>query len=189
MITMYFDLETTGLDASRHGIVQLAAIFEVDGVFDGRMDMLINPSNYAIDEVALKINGRKEEDFENYLSPKIALKELTTVLDAYINKYDGKIKLIGYNSSTFDIPFLKVWFRDASLENFSKYFDHKDIDVFQFVKVLKYFKSFETKNDKLATICEHFGIEINPHEAMSDIEATRELFKVLEKKYLVDIKG
>lgn len=185
-MVMYFDVETTGLDPVKNGIIEFAAIFEEGGKEVERFHIKINPSTYdkpvGIDEVALKVNKTSLSDLARYPHSKDGFQKLLSAL----NRISGTSKMIpvGYNSGNFDIPFLKAWFEDNG-EDYGNWFHYKDIDVFALVKVLKYFKKFQTKDDKLETVCKHFGIEIDAHNAMSDIEATRELFKVLEDKYLV----
>jgi len=34
-------------------------------------------------------------------------------------------------------------------------------------------------NYKLQTVCEHFGVQIDAHDALSDIKATRELLQMI----------
>jgi DNA polymerase III alpha subunit (gram-positive type) len=178
---MYFDVETTGLCPIKNGIIQIAAIFEEGGREVERVDIKINPSTYdkpvEIDDVALKINKTKLTDLVTYDKSKDGFEQFLAVLNGLGGM--SKIVPIGFNSSTFDIPFLKEWFKDNN-RSFGEYFSYKDVDVFAFVKVLKYFKKFETKNDQLKTLCQHFNIPINAHEAMSDIVATKELLKFLK---------
>jgi DNA polymerase III epsilon subunit-like protein len=40
----FVDTETTGLDAKRHGIIQIAAIMEVNGVEAERFETFIRPA-------------------------------------------------------------------------------------------------------------------------------------------------
>jgi DNA polymerase III epsilon subunit-like protein len=35
------------------------------------------------------------------------------------------------------------------------------------------------KNYRLETMCKHFGIELKAHDAMSDIEATKQLYEII----------
>lgn len=138
-----------------------------------------------IDEKALQINKRSREEIASFQDYDKAFAEFISWLDQYIDeevKWDF-LTPIGFNSSQFDIPFLKEWFSTYD-EEYHGYFGYKDVDVFAFVKVLKHFKKFESKNDQLKTLCKLYGIKIDAHEAMSDIEATRELFEVLADEFL-----
>jgi DNA polymerase III alpha subunit (gram-positive type) len=186
---LYLDLETTGLDPKKNGIVQLAAIYTEDGEEISTIDITMNPSTrrggVEIDDKALQINKRTRDEIASFQDYDSAFTEFIGWLDQYVDeevKWDIMIP-VGFNSSQFDIPFLKEWFA-AQDEEYHSYFGYKDVDVFAFVKVLKFFKKFESKNDQLKTLCKKYDIEINAHEAMSDIRATKELFKVLEEKYL-----
>lgn len=44
----------------------------------------------------------------------------------------------------------------------------------------------DTKNDKLKTICEHFNIPIDAHNALSDIEATKNLYELIADRFIND---
>jgi arsenate reductase-like glutaredoxin family protein len=46
----------------------------------------------------------------------------------------------------------------------------------------------DTENDKLETICKHYGIELNAHNALDDIIATKRLNDLLTKQYIHDKK-
>ena len=96
---------------------------------------------------------------------------------------DEKFQIVGYNTS-FDIGFIKAWFKDNDAK-FSDYFTYKDIDVFALVKHLRLFGlMIDCENDKLSTVCKYFGIEIDAHDAMNDIVATRELYKYIVDQYI-----
>jgi DNA polymerase III epsilon subunit-like protein len=45
----------------------------------------------------------------------------------------------------------------------------------QVVIYLNKIKKINTNNNKLTTLCDYFNIELDPHDAMNDIEATYEL--------------
>ena len=187
---LYFDLETTGLDPVKNGIIQLAAILMDNEEEISRIDIIMNPMSREggckIDKKALQVNKRTIEEINSFQDYDSGFAELIGWLDQHVDaevKWDFMIP-VGFNSSQFDVPFLKEFFNIHD-EEYHEYFGYKDIDVFKFVLALKYWGSFETKNDQLKTLCTHFDIKIDAHEAMSDIEATKELFKVLAEKFLV----
>ncbi|MDD5359874.1 MAG: exonuclease domain-containing protein, partial [Sulfurovaceae bacterium] len=66
----YIDTETTGLDAKKHGIVQLACLIVEDHKIIDEIVLLIDPFSYkencVCDDKALEINGRTLEEIEHF---------------------------------------------------------------------------------------------------------------------------
>lgn len=48
MKILYFDVETTGTDSSKHEITQLAIIVEVDGVVKEEVNWRCQPINWSL---------------------------------------------------------------------------------------------------------------------------------------------
>ena len=62
----------------------------------------------------------------------------------------------------------------------SNFFTYKDVDVFALVKHMRLWGMLEgCKDDKLGTVCAFFDIDLDAHDAMNDIVATRELYHLL----------
>ena len=188
MKLIYIDTETTGLDPRLHALTEIACIVVVNGQEIDKKLLYINPSSYkkmmTIDPQALEFRNVTLEEVEAYPSSKDQFEDFISFLDQYVDKYDkeDKFQIVGYNIG-FDIGFLKEWFADNDHKYYGSYFSHKDIDVFALVKHLKLLYMLDTPNDKLETLCKHFGIEIDAHNALSDIEATRSLYKALVSKH------
>jgi DNA polymerase-3 subunit epsilon len=186
----YIDVETTGLDPKKHALREVAVIIEIDGKIKEKQLFKINPFLYnkkvEVDADALKISGLTIEDLEedSYQHPIIQIVRFVDLLEKYsFNKQEEKVhryQIIGYNIA-FDIGFLKEWFYDTDLYHFSNIFDHKSICVFELVKHLKYMGVIKTHNDKLPTLCEKYNIPLNAHNALDDIEATKELYELLQR--------
>lgn len=204
---VYIDTETTGLNPNKHGLREVAVIIEIDGVVKDKQLFKINPWTYRkndednfveIDEKALEISGLTVEDItqnKEYQNSTVQQVRLFDLLSKYSpgieddydwtddTKEDYRFQLVGYNVK-FDIDFIKAWFKDENTFNFSNIFTHKSLDVFELVKHLKNFNLLDTQNEKLETVCKHFGIQINAHNAMDDIAATKELYELLQSKYI-----
>ena len=184
---LYIDTETTGLYPNKHGLTQVAAIIVIDGEEKERIDLPINPSTYRtftpiIDDKALEIQGRTRDQLSLNESSHYQFGEFVSILKEHLEE-DEKIQIAGYNTS-FDIGFVKAWFRDNNA-SFSDYFTYKDVDVFALVKHLRLLGLLDgCENDKLSTVCEFYGIELDAHDAMNDIVATRELYKYLVEEYI-----
>ena len=134
MKIFYFDLETTGLNPDKNGIHQLSFIVEIDGKTEKFANVKIQP--FATDEIhpdALKIAGvTKDQIFsDEYLKPQIAYKRLIATLEQYVSRFDkaDKFFLAGYNSQSFDSPFLRKFFEKNNDKFFGSYFWTANLDV------------------------------------------------------------
>jgi len=134
MKTLHFDVETTGTDWNKNGIVRLAQIIEVDGKVAKEDCWNIQP--FPEDEVvpeAIAVHGigeivdtfttvesmvwRKLASGKVYamqsdqMLPKDVWMMVRATWDSVINKYDSgdKFLMSGYNVQAFDIPFLRNW--------------------------------------------------------------------------------
>ena len=53
---VFVDLETTGLDVERHGIIEIACIFETDGKREAKgLQSLVNPGDVEHTEAAAAV--------------------------------------------------------------------------------------------------------------------------------------
>lgn len=184
---LYIDTETTGLYPNKHGLTQVAAIVVIDGEWMDSVNLPINPETYKtfipqIDDKALEIQGRTREQIALHYGSNYQFTEFISDIGAHL-KEEEKFQIVGYNTS-FDIGFMKAWFKDNDAK-FSDYFTYKDVDMFALVKHLRLLGLMgNCKNDKLATVCEYFGIKIDAHDAMNDIVATRELYQHIVEQYI-----
>jgi len=186
MKLFYFDVETTGLSASKHAIHQLSFIIEVDGEEKKRYNYNIRPFEGAeINEDALKIsNVTKEQINNNELSYKEAFNKLKTVLSYYVDKFNKKDKffLVGYNNASFDNHFLRALFLQNGDNYFGSFFWSSPIDVFILASFARMKERSEMPSFKLKDTAISFGIEVEEsrlHDAIYDVELTREIFKKL----------
>src|SRR5215813_14919058 len=54
---VFVDLETTGLDVERHGIIEIACIFETDGTREAEvLQSLVNPGDVEYTEAAAEVH-------------------------------------------------------------------------------------------------------------------------------------
>lgn len=186
----YVDLETTGTIPSAHAIVQLAALVEIDNTIEEELDLKMRPMrDKKIDPEALAVHNTTEEDLASYPHVADQFPILESTLSRYVNKYDklDKFVLSGYNISAFDEPFLRQLFIDnaATRDERSKggYFGSwffwpcRDVQTYLAEHITEY--HLRLKNYKLSTVCEHFNIPIDAHDALSDIKATRQLYRIL----------
>lgn len=175
---LFFDVETTGTDSRTNDIVQLSGAIEIDGDIKETFNLRMRPFNInAIEEEALRVTGLKKEDILGYPDPKQMLTKFKTMLGKYVNKYDKSDKFIpaGYNVK-FDIDFIQAWFHKCGdVYGFGTWQNWKAMDPLPVLQFMDTQGLISLPNYKLSTVCEHFGIEINAHDALSDITATKEV--------------
>jgi DNA polymerase III alpha subunit (gram-positive type) len=187
---IYIDTETTGLSKISNGIIQLAYIIEIDGKVVKRGQFKVNPFSYKrprrVTEKALEVNGYKVEDFKGFMEASDAAYEFYAVMEKYIDRWDNKDKFIfvGYNSS-FDTGFVQELMKESARGEYHQFISYKDLDVFALVKYLSYVGKFDTgPSQSLVSACKAIGLELDAHDAVADIEATRDLHLHLVKEYL-----
>ena len=189
---LWLDVETTGLDCRKHGLREVGFIIEIDGVEVDKGVFKINPFTYTtrdveIDDYALEISKVSIEDLESYDRVSYCFKELMNKLVKYVNANDKNdyFVIAGYNAA-FDIGFIKEWFKEMGLlDSYKDLFHYKSLDVFSIVFALRHIGLNSAENDKLETMCNYFGIEIEAHNALSDIEATKKLYELICEKFIL----
>lgn len=177
----YFDTETTGLDFIKTDIIQLGYIIELDNEIAEKGIIYCQPFNYAtIEKGALEVNKTTLEMLKGYQSPEKAYEDIIRILNRYVDKYNKKDKFIpaGYNVN-FDIQMLKSFFMKNNNKYFGAYFNYHALDPISLLYMLEFKKILKLENYKLTTACEYFRIKLEAHNALNDIEATRELIKKL----------
>ena len=183
--TLFFDVETTGLNVERCSIIQLSGIIDIGGEIKEEFNFFIAPDpNADISDEALEITGKTRKEIQGYPSAKDVYSQFLEILDRHVNKYDKTDKFYpaGYNVR-FDLEFLQSFFKKCGNEwGSGSYQNWKAIDVMQLAHFLCYDQKLNLENYKLQTLCSHFGIEIIAHDALSDIRATRLLLIELQNK-------
>lgn len=189
---LWLDVETTGLDCRKHGLREVGFIIEIDGVEVDKGVFKINPFTYTtrdveIDDYALEISKVSIEDLESYDGVSYCFKELMKKLVKYVNVNDKNdcFVIAGYNAA-FDIGFIKEWFKEMGLlDSYKDLFHYKSLDVFSIVFALRHLGINSAENDKLETMCNYFSIEIDAHNALSDIKATKKLYELICEKFIL----
>lgn len=186
MKILYLDTETTGTDPKVHDIIQLAAIAEIDGQEIESIEIKVQPFSYEnISPEALQVNGLTLEQIRTFMEPKEAHGKLTRFLGKFINKYDKFDKFtIAGQKADFDAGFLREFFFKAGDQFYGSWFNYRHVDLLAVVRFLRYAGKLRIENDKLATISEALGIELNAHDALEDIRATKKAMGILIERYL-----
>jgi DNA polymerase III epsilon subunit-like protein len=203
---LWVDTETSGLDPNRHALIQLGMLVDIDGELIDEIQINIQPfpddmMSIGIADVANKPKdiswkeskntyadaftptGITFDDITKFLYPQAAIQKINAFLQKHISKFDknDKAYIGGYNVP-FDIAHLSKFYEKCGDKYLGSYINWKQIDVRQLIYMLDFEGKLKLENYKLETVCAHFGIELEAHNPMSDIRATRELFYNVYKK-------
>lgn len=182
------DIETSGLDPNRHGIISLGAVdFEKpDHIFYSECRVF---DGADIDEQALVVNGFTESDITDpsKQDPKVLILAFTEYA-----KLCSDTTLAGMNPGVFDIPFLE---KAAQRERLNWTFARRSIDLhtlcYAHMRMQRIPVPIKNKHSgiNLARILEYVGLEnIDvPHHALGDAKLTAEcISRLLYNKPLLE---
>lgn len=163
------DLETTGLDPSWDGIIEVSGIRVKNGIVIDKFTSLINPG-YKIDEFITELTGITNDMLAP--APKI-----NDVLPLYLD-FIGTDIVVGHNVN-FDVNFLY----DYSMELLQKPFTNSFIDTMRMAR--KVFPEYN--HHRLCDIKEYLNVSSDTeHRAESDCMATLECY--LKMKTMIEEK-
>lgn len=188
MILLYIDTETTGLDTATCSIWQLSGYISdtATGTSDS-FDYKMRPyRNEIISKEAAAKTGATQEELDSYPSQSEVFSNFTALLSKYVDLEDWNQRVIpvGYNIS-FDLDFLRSWFAfNNSATLFSRNIYFPGIDVMYLAAYYLLGERSKMRNFQLSTVYEKLtgkSLE-NAHNAMADIDATKELLNVVVGK-------
>ena len=158
------DLETTGLNPKRDRIIEIGAVKVRDGKVVETFQQLIDPKQ-QLEERVEELTGISSKELEG----QPTIQEVLPALQEFL----GEDVLLGHRV-LFDYSFLKRTFTNEKIP-----FERKGIDT------LKLARQFVTdcESKKLESLCKHYGIKQQAHRALSDAQATVELYQKLVKEY------
>ena len=187
---VFYDLETTGRNATWDQILQIGAIL-VDSNFQeiDRFEERCRLRQGLIPEPgALIVNKTSVEMLNNVNLSHYQL--IKKVYDIF-NKWSPAI-FIGYNTISFDEEFLRKTFFKLLLEPYTTQFNgNRRADVLGMSRTSKYYYpecinvGLNEKGNqvfKLDVLTQLNDIKHNAHDAMGDVEATIEIAKILKNK-------
>ena len=178
---LYFDVETTGLNPWKNDIIQFACLVEINGEVKEEFETKIRPISFEnIDQKALEVHKYTVAQLETFPHPKEAYNSIIRVLEKYVSKFDKNDKFIpaGYNVK-FDADFLQNFFKKNDDKYYGSWFNWRFVDPMYTLYQMDYERRIALPDYKLSTVCTHFGISLNAHDALSDIKATRQLVDIL----------
>lgn len=159
------DIETTGLDAQKHEIIEIGAVRSDTGE---TFEVKIHPLRIKdADPEALAINGYRKEDWnEAFTLPNALL-----LLNQFVG--DDKPHFMAYNVS-FDWGFIQKAYSDCGMDH---PFDYRKLDLLTLAWAHK--PPFGKLN--LGYVCNSLGIRAEPvvHRAINGAMCAHELMKKL----------
>ena len=186
MKIFWFDTETTGLDPCSCSVIQIGYIVEIDEEVLEEGTFFCAPfAESNIQPEAMRVNGRSEEEINGFPAPQEFHRSLLDVFGTYVDRYDKTDKFVaaGYNVG-FDIDFLSATWKRLGDNYFGSWFWGCHLDVRTIVTLMKIYRGLNLPDYKLTTVCGHFGIEFEAHNAVGDIAATRDLYQIIRKEVL-----
>jgi len=186
MKTFWTDTETTGLSSTRNEIWQLAFLIEIDGKVVVEKNYKMRPLRpETAHPRALEVGKVTLEELAKLPHPAEVYKEMMTVLDRYVDKFNpaDKFFFAGQNVQ-FDVGFLRAFFKQNGNSYFGSYFESAPIDLMTLVATCTRQGLIKTANFKLGTVCDFLGIELKAHDALEDIKATRQAYVTLTDRFM-----
>lgn len=186
---LFLDCETTGLDPIRHDIIQLAMIVEIDGVVKGEYNFKCQPFDYdAIETEALLTHGIKIDEIKTFPPPLDMFTDLEMVFDGHVDRYDKHDKFLpaGYNT-VFDLNFLAQFFSKSRPDDkygLGSFIKWQPFDLLAHLRNKAFVNGSDMPNFKLETVAAAHNVELEAHDALADIRATRELCKAYYEEFL-----
>jgi DNA polymerase III epsilon subunit-like protein len=179
MRKVWIDCESTGLDPSRHTVIQIAALCEGD-----EFHAKIHPQpGTEISAGAMMVNSFLHDEAVRQ-DPRTVGIDFLKFLKKHRDLNKGYRLLFSGHNVQFDISFLKAWYARMQVTGFEEIGDYHYCDSMHLAIALKD-KGLLPLNQKLnlSALCERFGVKNETaHDALSDIKATRELYhKMLGK--------
>lgn len=187
MKRIFVDCETTGTDPKKHGLVQVSALIEIDGVIEDQLDFLMSPHDGAIiEDSALTVIGATRNDIARRPDATVVHVEFTRRLKQYVSPYDKTDKLlwVGYNAQ-FDVSFMREWFARCGDNYFGSYFWWPPVDVMNLAAFVLQQERATLANFKQGTVAQHLGIEVKAdalHDGLYDVKLCRQILEVLESR-------
>ena len=178
---IFIDTETTGLDASKCAIFQLAGIIEIDGKIKDRFNLQMKPFEGAIlSPDALKVTKMTEAVLNTYPSQTLKYQEFIQILNKHVDKYNklDKFTIVGFYVH-FDTEYLRRFFERNNDKFYGSYFWSNSIDISTIAGLALMNERSSLANFKLTTVAKYLGIEHNVedvHDASVDIQLTYDLF-------------
>lgn len=187
---LWIDVETTGIDEKRHGLIQISALVDIEGKIVDEFNEYVRPfkNDYISKEALEKNNTTIDElkyNIEKYREACEVHEEFTEWMGKRVNRFDKKDKfIIAGKKVEFDIRFLRAWWEKCGDNYYGAWFHYPHLDLEQrLAEVMLHEDNFLLNRYRLGDICKFLDIELcDAHNSKYDIWATYQAWYVLEGK-------
>lgn len=187
MKLLFLDTETTGTNEAINGVIQIAALMEVDGVVVDSFETLVQPwDGCQIAEGALEVSGITIQQLLAAPPEDYAVAKFIKWLRKYIGQFDKKDKafLVGFNTP-FDDKFLRALCDRVGEKYLGSYkwpdvIDVRGFAAYHLAEERPFMTQFRLSDVAAKVLTEGEMIEAMAgegfHSAMADIRVTRAIW-------------
>lgn len=172
---VFFDTETTGLDAKKCQIIELAMLIaRKDGTIEEYDNFVRLPEGEHVPEEIIEITGITDAMLVNGISLDAAASDFRSVIES------GKTLIIAHNCQ-FDMCFMRETLRRVYGDKES----NRLVYSADWLDSLSIYKDRATYPHKLADAISHYGLEdkvANTHRAIDDAKALRAICNAMCKE-------
>ncbi|MBT7706540.1 3'-5' exonuclease [archaeon] len=176
MKRIVIDTETSGLRPNQHQVLTVGMLL-IDATphkldFLNESHLFVKHKEYHLSRSAMRINGIDIKEHDKIgIFPKLVCKKINNFLDEHSLR---KTPVVGHNVH-FDKNFLKVLFQEEGLD--LPFHDEKEDTRYIWARLRKNGLVDQSKNAKLGTIAEHFGVDYTKaHDALADCKITAQVY-------------
>lgn len=175
----FLDLETTGLDASKHEILEVG-LRKVDchtlRPVAPCVSLLVRPERIEdADARALEVAGYDADAWKDAVEPRIALQAIAPLLEG---------AMLGGHNPAFDWGFLEAHYRKYGLRVPRMRYHRVDTVALAWPLL----SAGKVRSLSLDALCEHFGLaRPSPHRALADVDATIEVARRLRDQAIGNV--
>ena len=187
MKTCWIDLETTGIDENKHGVIQIAGmIIDQNGTELSSFNYPVRPfKRQLISKDALEVTGKTIEEIREYPDAKEVYRSLMQTFSKVVDKYNKQDKMFfaGYNA-LFDWRFMYKFWENNQDNYFGSFFWFPPLDVAVIAGEFLAPQRHTMANFKLATVAKTLGItfdEGQTHDAFFDISLTMQIYTAINQ--------
>lgn len=174
---MYFicDVETTGFDFWGCDVISAGAVI-CDENYNKKSEFYETArplSKKYWGENAEKIHGFSFDQASKFQSPKSFIDNLDKFISSWIKPHN--LTFVCHANAKFDYKFLfSTYFKVGMHYSFYKAFHHE-----RYISTMSMAKKIHSRVN-LASLCSHYQIDLEHHNALSDTKACYELLKIFK---------
>jgi DNA polymerase III subunit epsilon len=184
---LWFDCETIGLDPVKNDPIQLAGLIEVDGEMVEEFNFKFQPISWEnINQEALDVHKMTIDEIKTFMLPNAAHALFIDVLGRHCEKFNRADKFYpaGYNVKV-DIDFLAQWFHKLGDNYLGSWINWRALDPLPLLAFMDFQDKIVLPNYKLETVASALNVELIAHDALSDVRATREIYRQITDNILI----